>query len=129
MLTHLYRGYQVDLESAQNAAKEIGLTPISTNLIKNYITKSGIASLAISTPLLLYMLIESQILKKGEMLTGIGGLMMAEVIYSILKNDPLSYFNSAEEWKPGFPVLSLTEKDISIEKIIELSNDTLASSG
>ena len=26
-------------------------------------------------------------------------------------------------------ILSLTEKDISIEKIIELSNDTLASSG
>ena len=56
-----------------------------------------------NTPLLIYILKESEIFKCGEMLTGIGGIIVAEVMLSILFSDCHSYFNANSAWCPSLP--------------------------
>ena len=79
--------------------------PIPPGCLKQYDFNNALekANMLENTPLLVYILMESAIFKKGEMLTGVGGIIVAEVILSILMEDCDSYFNSSEHWKPSLP--------------------------
>ena len=105
LLRNLLRSQQQCIASGQDIAKLMGLNPIPIELLRKYDINKGLEdnNLIDNTPLLLYILMESKIYKNGEQLTGVGGILVAEVILSFLFNDPNSYFNSSEKWFPCLP--------------------------
>ena len=105
LLRNLLRSQQQCIASGQVIAKQMGLNPIPLELLRKYDKNKALEDndLIDDTPLLLYILIESEIYKNGEQLTGVGGILVAEVILSYLFNDPNSYFNCNEKWYPCLP--------------------------
>ena len=63
---------------------------------------------------------ESDILKCGHMLTGIGGTIIAEYILGNLFNDSHSYFNS-NKWLPTLP--SFEKGEFSMADLIRFVYD------
>jgi hypothetical protein len=51
------------------------------------------------TPLWLYVLAEAEVQNNGEYLGDVGGRIIAEVIFELLRHDPTSLL-SAPEWRP-----------------------------
>ena len=109
-LLDLKRGVQVGLSSGQSIAKKIGLEPLSPAQL-NSVDHTSISEnhkLLEQTPLLLYILKESELITNGTQLTGVGGRIVAEVIIGLLKIDKNSYFNQEPEWTPTLPSLDNT---------------------
>lgn len=87
----LYRGRSVALPSGEAVARALGLTP-STQ------TEMRTGGAGRETPLWLYVLAESEVQHNGEYLGDVGGRIVAEVIFELLRNDPSSLLN-APEWR------------------------------
>jgi hypothetical protein len=104
-LRNLMRAQQHNLPSGQNVARAMGINPIPKDTMKQFDTNGALErnDMLENTPLITYILKESEIFKRGEMLTGSGGIIVAEVILSILMEDCNSYFNSSEHWTPSLP--------------------------
>lgn len=117
-LRTLLRSQQYNLPSGQNVARLMGISPISIDTLKQFDTNDSLQknSMLDNTPLIIYILKEAEIFKKGEMLTGCGGIIVAEVLLSILINDPNSYFNSNDKWTPSLP--SRENNDFTIGDLI-----------
>ena len=107
LLRDLLKGKQSQLPSGQSISNRMNIKPICKKLMKKYdhnclMEKNNFLE---NTPLLLYILKESEIYKKGLQLTGVGGIIVAEVILSILCDNPNSYINASKKWYPSLPSL------------------------
>ena len=108
LLKDLMQSSRNNLASAQEYIKEINkinsgeIMPIPKCLLEQYDYDKllCISNLLDETPLLIYILKESEIYKSGSLLTGLGGKLYAEWIMSTLFNDKDSYLCSAGIWKP-----------------------------
>ena len=101
-LRNLLRAQQFGLGTGQDYAKEYDIEPIPEILLRQY-DKSRLMESSFmtkETPLLLYAIKEAEIYKSGDLLTGVGGRIFAEVILGILFNDKESYFHTNSVWKP-----------------------------
>jgi hypothetical protein len=88
----LYRGRAVELPCGEDVARAMGLQPCSTQELK-----TANSELSGGTPLWLYVLGEAEAQHKGEFLGEVGGRIVAEVIFELLKYDPDSILN-----RPGW---------------------------
>jgi hypothetical protein len=92
----LYRGHAVDLPCGEAVARAMGEKPWNANELRT----AG-AELSGGTPLWLYVLAEAEAQHKGEFLGTVGGRIVAEVIFELLRHDPDSFLNYPR-WKPEF---------------------------
>jgi hypothetical protein len=89
----LYRGHSVALPSGETIARAMGLDPCTATELKTADANWP------DTPLWLYVLAEAEVQHKGEYLGDLGGRIVAEVIYELLRHDPTSFLN-APGWQP-----------------------------
>jgi len=89
----LYRGHAVALPSGESIARAMGLDPCTATELKTADADWP------DTPLWLYVLAEAEVQHKGEYLGELGGRIVAEVIYELLRHDPTSLLNESG-WKP-----------------------------
>ena len=89
----LYRGRSVALPSGEAIARALGLAPCTVTELKTFNPEWN------ETPLWLYVLAEAEIQRNGEKLGDVGGRIVAEVIFELLKHDPTS-FMSDSSWRP-----------------------------
>ena len=81
------------LPSGESIARALGLAPcIATDLKATHSNWS-------ETPLWLYVLAEAEIQQNGERLGEVGGRIVAEVIFALLRHDPTSFL-SDPKWQP-----------------------------
>jgi hypothetical protein len=88
----LYRGHSVALPSGDTIARALGLTPDTADELKTSANWR-------ETPLWLYVLAEAEVQNKGEYLGDVGGRIVAEVIFELLRQDPTSFL-SEPGWRP-----------------------------
>jgi hypothetical protein len=86
----LYRGHSVGLPSGEAVARNLGLVPCTTA-----------SSESNETPLWLYVLTEAASQQAGERLGEVGGRIVAEVVFELLRLDPTSFL-VREDWRPEF---------------------------
>jgi hypothetical protein len=106
----LYRGHSVALPSGEAIARALGLTPCTARELKTPATWS-------ETPLWLYVLAEAEVQHEGEYLGEVGGRIVAEVIFELLREDPTSFLNSAD-WRPE---LAETNGDFGITGLLKFA--------
>ena len=82
----LYRGHSVALPSGEAIARALGLNPTANELETRGTAWS-------ETPLWLYVLAEADAQHNGEYLGDVGGRIVAEVIFELLRQDPTSFLN------------------------------------
>lgn len=122
MLQDLVFCQQNELPSGQHISHRLHLNPIDPELMKKYDNNAlGNNHMLKHTPFLLYVLKEAEIFKKGKMLTGIGAIIIAEVILTILFEDKHSFLNSTEKWTPSLP--STEDGHLRMTDIIHFIND------
>jgi len=88
----LYRGHSVALPSGEAIAEALRLRPCTETELKTSAPFPG-------TPLWLYVLAEAEVQHKGQRLGDVGGRIVAEVMYELLRMDPTSFLNSPG-WRP-----------------------------
>jgi len=88
----LYRGHAVKLPSGEAIARALGPNPRATQLRTTDATWS-------ETPLWLYVLAEAEAQHNGEYLGDVGGRIVAEVLFELLRHDRTSFL-SAPDWRP-----------------------------
>ena len=89
----LYRGRSVALPSGEAIARAVGLALCSATELKTFNPGWN------ETPLWLYVLAEAEIQRNGEYLADVGGRIVVEVIFELLRHDPTS-FMSEPGWRP-----------------------------
>jgi hypothetical protein len=89
----LYRGHSVALPSGEAIARALGLNPYTGTELKT--TDANWSE----TPLWLYVLAEAEAQRKGEHLGDVGGRIVAEVIFELLREDPTSFLSDSN-WRP-----------------------------
>ncbi|MBV9180078.1 MAG: peroxidase [Acidobacteria bacterium] len=87
----LFRGHAVALPSGEAVARALGLKPVA-------MPDSGEEKWS-ETPLWLYVLAESEKEQSGERLGDVGGRIVAEVIFELLRLDPQSFLHN-QDWRP-----------------------------
>ena len=107
----LYRGHSVALPSGEAIARALGLTPCTARELKTAATWS-------ETPLWLYVLAEAEVQHKGEYLGEVGGRIVAEVLFELLREDPTSFLNSPD-WRPE---LAETNGDFGITGLLKFAD-------
>ena len=125
--TNIYYNYLLQsqkkkIQSGQNISKILKIKPLDRSILNKYDYNSNLKkyNMLNNTPLLIYILMESDILKCGHMLTGIGGTIIAEYILGNLFNDSHSYFNS-NKWLPTLP--SFEKGEFSMADLIRFVYD------
>jgi len=83
----LYRGHSVALPSGEAIARALGLAPCTATKPKTFNTEWD------ETPLWVYVLAESAIQRNGEYLGEVGGRIVAEVIFELLRHDSTSFMS------------------------------------
>jgi Animal haem peroxidase len=91
----LYRGRSVELPCGEAVARALGLEPCSAMELR-----IGDSELSGGTPLWLYVLAEAEAQHNGEFLGKVGGRIVAEVIFELLRHDPDSVLNHPG-WTPA----------------------------
>jgi hypothetical protein len=89
----LYRGHSVALPSGESIADALGLVPCTAIDLKTADSNWS------ETPLWLYVLAEAEIQQNGERLGEVGGRIVAEVIFELLRQDPTSFLGD-RKWRP-----------------------------
>jgi hypothetical protein len=92
----LYRGHAVELPCGEAVARAIGVEPFTVTELR---TEN--AGMQDGTPIWLYVLAESEAEHKGEYLGSVGGRIVAEVIFELLRHDEASFINQPA-WRPHF---------------------------
>ena len=90
----LFRGHAVELPSGEAIARALGFEPCTATELK---TADG--NWSGETPLWLYTLAEAEVQQNGERLGEVGGRIVGEVIYELLRQDRTSFLNSPG-WRP-----------------------------
>jgi Animal haem peroxidase len=88
----LYRGHGVELPCGEVVARAMGLEPCSARELQ-----TAHSELSGGTPLWLYVLGEAEAQHKGEFLGEVGGRIVGEVIFELLRHDPDSILH-----RPGW---------------------------
>jgi hypothetical protein len=93
----LMRGQGVGLPSGEALARHLGVEPLTRDEI-------GLNSKAWSdeTPLWYYLLREADLRAGGNRLGPLGGLIVAEVLISLLRADRSTYLNADPHWRPSY---------------------------
>jgi len=89
----LYRGHSVALPSGEAIAHAMGVNPCTTEELRT--TDADWPE----TPLWLYVLAEAEAQNDGECLGDVGGRIVAEVIFALLRLDPASFLKEPD-WHP-----------------------------
>jgi hypothetical protein len=89
----LYRGHSVELPSGEAIARALNLQPCTATELKTEEARW------FETPLWLYVLAEAEAQERGERLGEVGGRIVAEVIFELLRHDPMSFLNEPN-WQP-----------------------------
>jgi len=89
----LYRGHSVSLPSGEALARALNLQPCNATELKTADARWS------ETPLWLYVLAEAEAQERGERLGEVGGRIVAEVIFELLRHDPTSFLNEPN-WQP-----------------------------
>jgi hypothetical protein len=90
----LYRGHAVQLPCGEAVAQAMRVKPYNATE-----SQTANAELSGGTPLWLYVLAEAEAHHKGEFLGPVGGQIVAEVIYELLRHDPDSFLKQPG-WTP-----------------------------
>jgi hypothetical protein len=93
----LYRGCAVELPSGEAVARAMSLDPCNPHELQ-----TANSELSGGTPLWLYVLGEAEAQNRGEFLGKVGGRIVAEVIFELLRHDPDSILNRPG-WVPELP--------------------------
>jgi hypothetical protein len=115
----LQRARALDLPSGEAVARDMGIEPLTPEEV-------GLArgDWEGETPLLYYILRESEVRRNGEMLGEVGGRIVAEVLLGLIGADPRSYLisnaeNGRGEWTPMLP--SSQEGDFTMADLIRFA--------
>ena len=95
-LRNLLRGARLGLPSYQEVAANMGIAPLSNDMLG--LTDPGWGGKA---PLWYGILKESEILQNGQRLGPTGGRIVAEVVLGLIDLDDDSYFNADKPWVPN----------------------------
>jgi hypothetical protein len=95
LIRDLYRGHSVQLPSGEAVARALGIEPCTATELK-----TADAKWPGETPLWLYVLAEAEVQHRGERLGEVGGRIVAEVIFELLRKDPKSFVHDPT-WRPG----------------------------
>ncbi|PYX59145.1 MAG: hypothetical protein DMG76_06705 [Acidobacteria bacterium] len=90
----LYRGHAVEIPCGEAVGRAMGIEPCTVAELKTEDSK-----LSGGTPLWLYVLAEAEAQHNGEYLGEVGGRIVAEVIFELLRHDPDSILNQ-RDWAP-----------------------------
>jgi hypothetical protein len=90
----LYRGHAVELPCGEAVARAMGMEPCTATELK-----TADSELSEETPLWLYVLAEAEAQHQGEYLGDVGGRIVAEVIFELLRHDRDSILNLTA-WTP-----------------------------
>lgn len=101
VLNYLSESQEANNCSGQNISEHMKIKPIPDEIIKQFDINKDLERYGVlnHSPILLYSLLESKIYMKGERFTGVGGIILAETIFGLLKNDKDSILNN--DWKPS----------------------------
>lgn len=101
ILSDLLAGQEKNICSGQNIAQCMEVQVLPSDIVQQFDSKKTLERHGVlnHTPLLLYTMLESQVYADGEYLTGVGGIVFAETIFSLLLNDKSSILNT--DWKPS----------------------------
>lgn len=89
----LYRAHSVALPSGEAIARALGLNPSTATRLEAANPEWK------ETPLWLYVLAEAEVQRNGEYLGEVGGRIVGEVIFELLRHDATS-FMSSPNWRP-----------------------------
>jgi hypothetical protein len=89
----LYRGHAVKLPSGEAIARALDPNPSRATQLRTT------DATWFETPLWLYVLAEAEAQHNGEYLGDVGGRIVAEVIFELLRNDPTSFMGHPD-WRP-----------------------------
>lgn len=116
-----------------NALNQVNALPANTPVLDDVLIKQHIPNMPIKldkAPLWLYILLEAEILHKGQQLGPVGGRIIAEQILWVLMQDKQqSYLNLQPEWWPEAAFLHKNNKDpknFGIVDLIEFSKSYLS---
>jgi hypothetical protein len=90
----LRRGLSTALPSGEDVAKALALPLLSPDDIEVTVSPKG-------TPLFYYILREAAVLGGGNRLGPVGGRIVADVLISCIRRDPLSFLVREPDWNPG----------------------------
>ena len=98
----LERGQGVGLPSGEAVARQIGVTPLTSEEVG--LQQTGWKG---ETPLWYYVLRESAARTSGDRLGPVGGRIVAEVIVALLDRDPDSVRSAKPDWQPEKSLIEL----------------------
>lgn len=97
---NLLRGLQMGLPSGQRVARAMGIEPLTDEELGiTQISQQFVGA----APLWFYVLKEAEVMGGGR-LGPVGGRIVAEVLFGLLKGDPLAYVNVEPNWSPELAV-------------------------
>lgn len=124
---NLLRGSRIGLPSAQDVAdhmkQKVSLTPLTPDEIASgddgpILRQHDFHK---KTPLWYYILKEAEIQGGGMRLGDVGGRIVGEVFFGILKGDPNSFVSKQPDWTPTLP--SNTPGDFKMVDLLRFVND------
>jgi hypothetical protein len=127
---NLLRGLALGLPSGQAMATSFGIAPLTSAEILQGLPNSQADALKARgqallkrTPLWFYVLREAAVLRNGEQLGPVGGRIVAETFFTMLRRDPDSYLNMATPFTPFLP--SASAGSFTFTDLIEFSGMNL----
>ena len=96
---NLIRGKQLLLPSGQAVAREIGAKPLSNGDLG--LSTSGLGD---GAPLWFYVLKEAELTQSGHRLGEVGGTIVGETVFGLLRSDRDAYVNQPQGFVPKPPV-------------------------
>jgi hypothetical protein len=105
----LERGQGTGLPSGEAVARLIGAEVLNDEELG-----LGAAGWTEETPLWLYILREAAVRENGDRLGEVGGRIVAEVLYGVIREDPESYLALDPDWQPTLPARGRTFRLIDV---------------
>lgn len=111
----LERGEALDLPSGEAVARAMSIEPLSKDEVD--LNKLGWQG---ETPLWYYILKEAEVRNSGQYLGEVGGRIVAEVLLSLIDDDPNSFRNAETAWTPSLP--SIQGGHFTIADLLRFAN-------
>ena len=110
----LCRGLSTALPSGEDAARALGVSPLSSEEIGAPVSDDG-------TPLFYYILREAAVLTDGNRLGPVGGRIVADVLISRIRRDAASYLSRDPKWHPSADDILHLGQGAGLIQLLELS--------
>ncbi|MGN6679707.1 MAG: peroxidase family protein, partial [Streptosporangiaceae bacterium] len=116
---NLLRNLTMEVPSGQSVARAMSLPALAPGDLSDLQP----LNLQNRTPLWFYVLREAQLTAGGEHLGPVGGRIVAEVIYGLIKGDSQSYLGQDPQWTPtygksgAFTIVDLLTKSGIVAKL------------